>query len=77
MLKMLRDGKNNEPVRTASQSMDNIFTVGCADEWKILEITKRNWKLMELFGVKQPEKRIVLKDRRHIPRTAIDDAYSD
>jgi hypothetical protein len=77
MSKMLRDGKSNEPVRTALQSMDNILAVGCADEWKVLEITKRNRKLMELFDMKQPEKKMVLKDRQYIPRAVIDEAYSD
>jgi len=77
MSKMLREGGNDEPVRTALQSMDNILAVGCADEWKVLEITKRNRKLMEMFYVKQPEKRMVLKDRQYIPQAVIDEAYSD
>jgi transposase len=77
MSKMLREGGNDEPVRTALQSMDNILAVGCADEWKVLEITKRNRKLMEMFYVRQPEKRMVLKDRQYIPQAVIDEAYSD
>ena len=75
--KMLRDGKSNEPVRTALQSLDNILAVGCRDQWKILEVTKRNRKLMELFGVKQPEKKVTLKDRRYIPTAMIEEAFAD
>jgi hypothetical protein len=47
------------------------------DEWKILEITKRNRNLMEMFGVKQPGKRTSLKDRTYAPKSTIDEAYSD
>ena len=57
--------------------MDNTYAVGCMDEWKILEITKRNRNLMEMFGVKQPGKRTSLKDRTYAPKSTIDEAYSD
>ena len=75
--RMLRENKSNEPVRTALQSLDNIYAVGRMDEWKFLEITKRNRNLMEMFGVKQPSKRISLKDRTYTPKSMIDEAYSD
>ena len=72
---MLRENKSNKPVRTALQSLDNIYVVGCMDEWKILEITKRNRNLMETFDVYQPGKRISLKDRTYISKSMIDETY--
>lgn len=70
--KILRENKSNEPVRTVLQSMDNILAVGCGEKWKVLEITKRNRNLMEMFGVKQPGKRLMLNDRQYIPQSVID-----
>lgn len=70
--KILRENKSNEPVRTVLQSMDNILAVGCGEKWKVLEITKRNRNLMEMFGLKQPGKRLMLNDRQYIPQSVID-----
>ncbi|MEA4977407.1 MAG: hypothetical protein VB016_02475 [Methanomassiliicoccaceae archaeon] len=74
--RMLREGNSNEPARAALQSLDNVYAVGCGEQWKILEVTKRNRKLMELFDVKQPEKRVTLKGRS-TPQSMIDAAYGD
>jgi hypothetical protein len=75
--KMLRNANSSEPVRTSLQSLDNIHAVGYGDRWRILEITKRNRKLMELFGVKQPGKRLMLKEHQYIPGSVVDEAFSD
>lgn len=75
--KMLREGESREPVRTALQSLDNIYAVGCGEQWRVLEITKRNRNLMELFGVRQPEKRLELKEHPYMPQSMIDEAFAD
>jgi len=49
---MLREGKSREPVRTAFQLLDNTYAVGCREKWRVLEITKRNRTLIELFDVR-------------------------
>jgi hypothetical protein len=48
-----------------------------ADEWKIRDIAKRNWKSLELFDVWRLEKRMALMGRRYILKAVIDEAYSD
>ena len=75
--KMLREGESREPVRTALQSLDSIYAVGCREQWRVLEITKRNRNLMELFGVRQPEKRLELKEHPYMPQSIIDEAFTE
>jgi len=75
--KMLREGNSGEPVRTALQSLDNIYAVGRGEQWRVLEITKRNRNLMGLFDVKLPKDRMELKERPYIPQSMIDEAFAD
>lgn len=69
---MLRDTDCNEPVRTVLQSMDNILAIGRKDEWRVMEITKRNRTFMKELGVEIPKKRITLKPYTYIPRSALE-----
>ncbi|MDR1404923.1 MAG: hypothetical protein LBJ20_05110, partial [Candidatus Methanoplasma sp.] len=63
------------PVRTALQSMDNILAVGCGEQWRILEITKRNRTLMESLGIPVPGTKMILEDRMYIPKAAAGEAF--
>jgi transposase len=75
--KMLRNMKNKEPVRTALQSMDNILAVGCKEEWRVLEITKRNRNLMENLGIPIPDTKLTLKDRQYIPKAVAEEVRKE
>jgi len=64
----LREIKAREPVRTILQSMDNIMAVGYqGGHWRIVEMTKKNKKIMESFGVQIPKKFVTFEERQYIP----------
>ena len=75
---ILRSEKNNTPVTSFIQSLDNIMAVGNDNIWRLTEVTKKNRKAFELLGLEEPKKRYTLKEHDHIPRSLIEQVmYQD
>jgi len=64
----LRSERDRTPVSAALQSLDNIMAVGVGDSWRVTEVTKANRGRLKAFGLPEPVKRYVLKDRDFIPQ---------
>jgi transposase len=65
----LRREKKPEPVRAVLQSLDNILAIGSGKRWRVLEITKKNRGLMDMFGIKAPDKFVEIGDGDYIPES--------
>ena len=73
----LRKEKKPEPVRAMLQSLDNILAIGSGKRWRVLEITRKNRGLMDIFGIRAPGKFVEIGDGDYIPESIRREVTSD